>query len=202
MIDRTKFLGASDSPAIMGYSKWKDSVSLWKEKTGLVEPENLDNNEYVIRGKEWEPLLLKMFSLDNPELKVRGPSFHTMSENPYMCATLDGSVQIGVGEIYPIEIKTVSNRAKGDWYFNKKTGLYEIPKTYLIQVHHQMLVTNSKGAYLYARFFNDYGSLKGGKEIQLFIERNDVLCQKIQKECQVFWNQVQLKLKPQRKWVL
>ena len=202
MMDRRSFVGASDSPAIMGYSKWKDNVTLWKEKCGLTVQEDLSSNESITRGVAWEPILLSMFSLENPDLKVMGPSFHSSKENPWLCANLDGSVRVGVGEIFPLEIKTVSNRAKADWYFNKKTGLYEIPKTYLIQIHHQMLVTNSKGAYMYVRFFNDYSEFRGGREIQLFIERNDVLCQKIKKECQVFWSQVQMKMEPRRKWVL
>lgn len=58
MDSRTSFLGASDAPAIFGYSPSKSRYRLWMEKTGLVE----ESREFIMAceiGNALEPLILK-----------------------------------------------------------------------------------------------------------------------------------------------
>ncbi|MCI2057228.1 MAG: YqaJ viral recombinase family protein, partial [Oscillibacter sp.] len=49
-------LGASDAPAYMGLSHWKTNVQLFKEKCGIVVPEDIGDKPYVKYGNDAEPL--------------------------------------------------------------------------------------------------------------------------------------------------
>ena len=44
---RRNGIGASDAPAALGISPFKSRGDLWAEKTGLVEPPDLSDNEAV-----------------------------------------------------------------------------------------------------------------------------------------------------------
>lgn len=192
MIDRNTFIGASDSPAILGYSKWKTIEELWKEKTGLIIPEDISHKPEIIRGNEWEPLILDIFRLENKELCVSGPSFHRHSELDYLCANLDGSVTDDGVVIAPVEVKTANGFRKTQSGWTDTT----VPDSYLIQLMHQMLVTNTDHGYIVVRFFYP----NGGTEKTYKIKRSEELCQKIKTEAIQFWENVQQMKKPVRKW--
>ena len=53
LINRKKYIGGSDIPAIMGISPFKTRWQLLQEKAGIVEPEIVDN-AYVDYGSEME----------------------------------------------------------------------------------------------------------------------------------------------------
>ena len=44
-------LGASDAGAYMGVSPWKSNEQLWKEKCGIVEPEDISDT-ITLESKE------------------------------------------------------------------------------------------------------------------------------------------------------
>ena len=46
---RNKHIGGSDCATIMGYNEYKNPVELWREKTGRKYPENLSENQAIIR---------------------------------------------------------------------------------------------------------------------------------------------------------
>ena len=192
MNDRTKFIGASDSPVILGYSKWKTIEELWNEKTGMLIPEDISDKPEIIRGNEWEPLILDIFRLENKELEVSGPTFHKHPEFNYLCATLDGSVVENGSVVAPVEVKTANGFRKTQSGWTDTT----VPDAYLIQLMHQMLVTNTDHGYIVVRFFYP----NGGTEKTYKIKRSEELCQKITTEAVQFWENVKQLKKPVRKW--
>lgn len=61
-LDRSKFLGGSDSAAVMGLSPWATPVELWQQKTGRkprVEPDAAAMARYD-RGHKLEPFIRDM----------------------------------------------------------------------------------------------------------------------------------------------
>lgn len=60
--DRTKFLGGSDSAAVMGLSPWSTPVELWMQKTSRVDKEAPDraSQKRYDRGHKLEPFIRDM----------------------------------------------------------------------------------------------------------------------------------------------
>ena len=57
--DRTKYIGGSDMPVILGVSQYKTPIDLFLEKTGKSTPETTAEQErFFRRGKRAEPYLL------------------------------------------------------------------------------------------------------------------------------------------------
>ena len=67
---RLKGIGGSDASAVVGYNPYKSNVDLWEEKTGIKQPEDISNRDYVKYGHDAEPLLVKLFALDYPQYQV------------------------------------------------------------------------------------------------------------------------------------
>lgn len=44
-------IGGSEAAAALGLNPWKSQFQLWLEKTGVVEAEDLTNNEFVYWGR-------------------------------------------------------------------------------------------------------------------------------------------------------
>ena len=60
---RQKHIGGSDVSVIMGYNEYKNLVTLWEEKTGRREQEDLSDNKAIQRGKLSENLLIESTTL-------------------------------------------------------------------------------------------------------------------------------------------
>lgn len=169
---RNKHIGGSDCATIMGYNEWKNPVDLWREKTGKKAPDDLSENQAIIRGKESENLLIEHFKINNPNYTV-GKLEKTLEslKYPFMSANLDGTLEhqeLGKGVL---EIKTAtcfnSNQYYDVWLVKDENGRYtvdDIPINYWLQIQHYLAVTGWQYAILYAdiklSFQNDRHILK------------------------------------------
>ena len=138
---RNKHIGGSDCATIMGYNEWKNPVDLWREKTGRKVPDDLSENQAIIRGKESENLLIEHFKINNPSYIV-GKLEKTLEslKYPFMSANLDGTLEhkeLGKGVL---EIKTAtcfnSNQYYDIWLVKDEKGKYTVDD-------YKLLVTNS-----------------------------------------------------------
>ena len=68
--NRRKYIGGSDVACILGYNPWKNNVQLYREKKGIVEPDDLSDNPLVQYGTQAEEHIRALFALDHQELKV------------------------------------------------------------------------------------------------------------------------------------
>lgn len=61
-LDRSTFLGGSDSAAVMGVSPYATPVELWQKKTGRASPEPIDpaRDRRLARGHKLEPFIREM----------------------------------------------------------------------------------------------------------------------------------------------
>ena len=58
---RKKYIGGSDVACILGYNPWKTNVQLYKEKKGLVMPDDLSDNPLVAYGTNAESHIRALF---------------------------------------------------------------------------------------------------------------------------------------------
>ena len=112
--NRKKYLGGSDVACILGYNPWKTNVQLYREKKGIVEPDDLSDNPLVIYGTKAEEHIRALFALDHENLKVEyipNNSWHN-TEFPFAAASLDGWSQDENGRKGILEIKTATITSK------------------------------------------------------------------------------------------
>lgn len=154
-------VGSTDSAAIMGLSKWRTPIEVWKEKLGIAEP--FVTNWHMQRGHALEPLIRAHYAQQTGRdvYNMRGSVMHP--ERMYMFASLDGYTQ----DNRLCEFKApTTKRGWGD------AGTDEIPTEYLIQVQHAMFVTGIEVADIGASFGGAepvYYEVVADKEIQAAI---------------------------------
>ena len=196
--ERKNGLGASDAGTIIGVNKWKTNVDLWKEKVGLIEPEDISDKPKVKLGHDEEPLIRELFALENPQYKVVYESPYKLifsDTHSFLFCTPDGElIEHATGRRGGLEIKTTEIMNPGQWA--EWDG--RIPQTYYSQVCHQMLATGWEFVILKARirYWKD-GDLRIA-ERQYTIEREDAQADMdylLEKEIE-FWNDVKTKREP------
>lgn len=131
-IDRTKFIGGSDAPAVLGVSPFTTPLDLYLEKRGESEPKQ--QTDAMRYGKLFERPILQAFREDAGLRVVRMRQLRHR-EHPWMRAQLDGYCPDAHAIV---EVKTASN--EDEW---GEPGTAEIADYYLPQVQHNMAVTSS-----------------------------------------------------------
>lgn len=187
-------LTGTDAGIIAGVTrKYGSRYELYLKKTGqLVDveeevythPEDRYGPRYW--GIEQEPILLKTFR-DDKGLSVHTDPEWSIRRHPtlkWMLATPDGHVydpKLGWGVL---EIKTAGLFKESEWKYGR------VPKSYLLQVFHYMIVMN----YQYAWF----AALIGGQKYRtFFIPRDDSFCEMLVAAEQRFWARIQNREPPE-----
>ena len=148
--ERKKGIGGSDAAAIVGMNPYKTNVQLWKEKTGMVEAEDISEKPFVKYGTLAEEHLRAIFALDYPIYEVEHEENSIIKHPKYdfLFASLDGKLRNKeTGELGILEIKTsniLTSQHKEKWD-------NRIPQNYYIQILHYMLVTGRTFAILKAQ---------------------------------------------------
>ncbi|WP_068449216.1 YqaJ viral recombinase family protein [Caviibacter abscessus] len=147
---RGKGIGGSDCSIILMDNPYKSKTQLWREKKGLVKPEDVSNKPAVIKGTLMEDHLRSLFSLEHPEYEIIYDNKTYFSiKYPFMLANLDGVIKVkATGELIGLEIKTANVRSVKEWD--------EIPLHYYEQIQHYMAVTGLKKFILYAYIKTPY----------------------------------------------
>lgn len=128
-------VGGSDVAAIMGLSTYKGAYTLWAEKSGLAEPEDISDRPAVHWGNVLEPVVGAEYRANHPGREVRRVNGLCRSvERPWALASLDYEVRDEGGTWGVLEIKTVGFRRAPDW----DEG---VPVYYQTQVQHYLDVT-------------------------------------------------------------
>lgn len=168
---RTMGIGGSDVSVIAGINPYRSVYQLWLEKTGQIEPQEVDN-EYTHFGTLLEPIVRKEF-MARTGLKVRQKHMLLQSEKyPFMIANLDGVINVN-GEMCIFEVKTASAYKLNDW----QSG---IPPEYMLQIQHYMSVTGARKTYI--------AVLIGGNHfLYQLVERDDKMIDKIIAMEKRFW---------------
>ncbi len=129
---RRDFIGASDTPIIMGESQWCTPLQLYEIKLGLREPTKM--TDAMTRGVELEPVALAEFNaLKEFECK---PMRMFSARTPCMMANFDGMSE---NLTNAVEIKCPLNPDFSD----------EVPKKYYGQIQHQLYVSRHSAMWYY-----------------------------------------------------
>lgn len=197
IIKRKNGLGGSDASVIMGVNPWKTEMQLWKEKTGVAEPDDISMQPQIVFGKEAESHIRALFALEHPEYKVDYHEYDMLTNEKldFCFATLDGELTESSGRKGILEIKTTEILNSSQW----KHWDEQIPDYYYCQILHQFLATGYEFAILKARI--RYTDKHGNKNVSIrhyHIERAEcetdikVLADKEQK----FWKCVKTNKAP------
>lgn len=146
---RRNGIGGSDAACILGMNPWKSNLDLWREKVGLVVPEDISDKPAVKYGHEAEDPLRRLFELDHPEIAVSYDQYGMIAndpERPWLFATLDGDLTMGDSRGV-LEVKTTEIRRPSDWskWDNR------VPDNYYVQLLHQLLATGYDFSVLLAQ---------------------------------------------------
>lgn len=140
---RQNGIGGSDAPAVCGVDPWRDALAIWSLKVGLLESEDLSDNEAVEAGLVLERTIGEWYgrkfnrnvTMSEPFLIRRHP------EHSFMCATLD-AIEDRDGEMVVVQIKNTS--------YPPDAWEKELPRHYEIQLLHEMIVAGARKGVLVA----------------------------------------------------
>ena len=142
---RSKGIGGSDAPIVMGVSPYKTPYQLWEEKTGRKKPDD-QSNWATERGNRLEPIARAKYELLR-DIEM-GPATCQHFQYEFMRASMDGwNPQLKRG----LELKFAG---KAD-HEGARAG--KIPDKYWPQVQHQIFVTGAEVI--------DYGSYYVPKDV-------------------------------------
>lgn len=138
--NRKKYIGGSDVACILGYNPWKNNVQLYREKKGIVEPDDLSDNPLVAYGTNAEEHIRALFQLDHPTLKVEYIPNNSWrnTDYPFAACSLDGWITDSNGRKGILEIKTatITNATQSAKWKDE-----HIPDNYFCQVVFYLGVT-------------------------------------------------------------
>lgn len=178
--DRKNYIGGSDIAGVMGLSRWRTPLSIWAEKTGEVQPEDLSENEAVEMGNELEETVARIFT-KRTGLKVRqAPQRYASKKYPFMACQIDRLVT-GTDDL--LECKTASAWKEKEWAGE------EIPIEYILQVSFQLMITGRKTGYIAVL-------IGGNKFLYKKIEPDQELFDKMTEAAKSFWKMVQDRTPP------
>lgn len=155
--ERKKGIGGSDAAIILGLNLYpnKNTITLWEEKTGKRQAEDISEKEYVKYGTNAEYLLRELFKLDYPKYEVKHDE-NTIIKHPkypFLFASLDGTlIDKETGEMGILEIKTTNILQS----MQKEKWKEKMPDSYYCQVLHYLNVTGYSFAILKAQLKYDY----------------------------------------------
>ena len=169
---RKNHIGGSEASACVGMNPYKDNVTLWEEKMGLVIPEDISDKDYVRYGTAAEYHLRELFAMDFPEYRVSYDENNMFlnSDYPWMHASLDGELVDNQGRHGILEIKTTNILQS----MQKEKWNDRIPDNYYCQVLHYLAVTGYEFAVLKAQLKSEWAGELRITTKHYFIERKDV----------------------------
>jgi predicted phage-related endonuclease len=176
--ERSKFVGASDSPSLFGEGfENQNEFSLYAEKAEGV-PRSLASTEAMEVGKAMEPVIRSLFSDRTAMEVVETPPYRVVFADCADCigCTLDGEV-IDHGERGVWEAKNVSEYEANKWRGE------DPPLRVQIQVQHQLLCTGFMFGYA-------AGLLGGNRLVWRRIERNEKFINALITTLSIFWRRI------------
>lgn len=186
LAERRTGIGSSDAPAVCGVSRRSSPFGIFLDKTGQL-PE-----QPMLSHQRWGLLLEDAIAAAYEEatgLTVRKPEtpIQRHPSRPWMLSTRD---RVCVGSERIVELKKVSAFHAAEW---GEPGTDEIPREYIIQVHHQMIVADQAEA--------DVAALIGGDDFRIYtVHRSKGLAERIIAIEEDFWARVERREPPEPDW--
>jgi putative phage-type endonuclease len=141
--ERMKGIGGSDAAAVLGLSKFKTQRQLYHEKRGewpadMESPES----EVIWWGRALEPIVRQKYAETTGRTVRVPPGTLHHRQHDFMIAHIDGfTLEPGAQSIEPASCRGYEGKTamlSTGW---GEEGTDQIPRDYLIQVHHYLAVT-------------------------------------------------------------
>lgn len=149
MLDRAEFLqrrksgiGGSDVAAVMGVSKYRTPVDIWRDK--ISDEINLESNDILDLASYLEEYTAQRYAAVTGH-KVRRLTKELIHKDfPFLKSNIDREICLDKRGVGILECKALSN-------FNfRKVEMYGLPDDYTAQIQHQFLTGN--GVYKWGAF--------------------------------------------------
>jgi predicted phage-related endonuclease len=151
LANRPNYIGASEVPCLFGHG-YNTYFQLWHEKSGLIDPENLDDVLPVIVGECMEAGFADVIR-KTTDYTLRKTHRYLIygDEKLRLGASLDYEIQTEDAGWVPAELKILDYPAFADkWEETEATGEYDPPLIYALQLQTQLLITGKPYGYLFA----------------------------------------------------
>jgi putative phage-type endonuclease len=129
---RKNGIGASETAAILGLSRYKSALDVYVDKTKDHTSPRPDSNASR-RGRRLEPIVLDLYEEEHGQVNRNLPQI-TSEQYPFMFASLDAA---RADDGRPVEAKTAGKFVAHQW---GDVETDDVPPEYLIQITHQMIV--------------------------------------------------------------
>jgi putative phage-type endonuclease len=141
--ERKKGIGGSDAAAVCGMDPWRDALTVWSQKVGLLEADDLSDNEAVEAGLVLERTIGEWYGRKfNRNVTLAEPfAIRRHPEHSFMRATLDATEDRD-GELVVVQIKNTS--------YPQDAWEEQLPVHYEIQLQHEMIVAGATRGVLVA----------------------------------------------------
>lgn len=176
--ERRTCIGASDAPTVLDINPFKSAYRLWAEKSGLIEPDDLSDNEAVEFGIRLETPVAEAFAYRTGR-EIRMWEAFTMLRainRPHLGCTPDAVQYCRDRGEGLLQVKTTNQ-------FNAKKWKKEPPLEYQIQCQTELFVSEF-----------EWGSicvLIGGQKFAWFdFERDDAFLKLLVPRLDAFWQRV------------
>ena len=134
LLERKSGIGGSDAAAIFGMSPYHTPLSLYMDKIGAYREKVTPAKEAIFeRGNVLEPFLKAIFERDY-SLPITSKEQSVHAKYDFIRGHVDGVVE---GDNSIVEFKTSCVTSKDQW---GEELTDEIPKHYLLQTHHYLLI--------------------------------------------------------------
>lgn len=174
---RSKGVGGSDIPVILGAVTYKTPVQLWLEKRGKAEQEDISDRINIRMGHKLEPIVVELFEEDTGFKCRRQLKPRTHKEHPFMVGNVDRDI---VGESAGFEAKAFSPWNRDEW---GETGSGDVPLAVTAQCAHYMELYKYEAWYV--------GVLLGIHDFRWFkLERHQPTIDKLIEIEREFWSHV------------
>ena len=179
-VDRSTVIGGSDIGAILGISKFKTAIELWREKTG----KDVSNKSSLPMrfGSYCEEFIASEYSRATGFELLNDPCAHIHPVHKFMCGNIDRFVLGDGNSALPtkiLECKTANAFSQSEW---GDVGSDEVPLTYLAQVAWYQAITDIDNADLAVLFSNS--------DFRIYqIERDINLEELIIQKAAYFWSE-------------
>lgn len=185
---RTEGIGASEIASVIGCG-FKSGIQLWKEKTGMIKPKDISDDERVRFGNEAEDALRTMFRLIHPEYELSFTPYMVLraaGSYSFLSCTPDGElVERETGKRGLYESKTATCMSKADW----QKWWEKVPDAYLYQVCQGMFCGDYDFAIIWALIMDK----EHDASLRMYrFEREDCFWQieEIKQKGKAFWESV------------
>lgn len=156
---RSKGLGGSDAMVACGFPNFnKTPLTLYYEKIGEIESEDLSENERVLCGSFLEPSIVALYEKKTGNKVTQDNKLYHHKDYSFMLANIDGIAETPDGKKILLEVKNVAYDRAFEW-------AEEVPKKYRFQVAHYLSCLDLEEAHVFA--------LIGGCKLALFTIKRD-----------------------------